>query len=227
MVLGWLLGAAVTYSTLKGASTYAGQRSQRAYPGLDRVEFDRTNTIKGIGEFNEEKILQIAARCGVKPNEYGVLPLFGYEQCVDYVKEYNGNVDDFTKAWMLVVKCQEDVQKGRIHNKYNERYHKLADVYSRGNFSDTETTTFTLNHWYDLPLYEHEARCDEIYDDTFLGGLAVHRPVVRGSNKVYGARSEVWTVKKELYDRPYSDGLADRTWKGAYNTCCKYLGYQP
>lgn len=226
-MIGWLIGTAIAYSTIKGACSYAEQRGQKAYPTLNRKEFDQNNMIKGIGEFTEEKIKQIAARNGVRPNKYGVLPLFGFEHCIHYVEQYGGNINDFKNAWILVVKCQEDIQKGRIHNKYNERYHKLADIYSQGNFSDTETTTFTLNHWYDLPLYEHEARCDEIYDDTFLGGLAVHRPVVRGSNKVYGARSEVWTVKKRLYDRPYSDGLADRTWKGAYNTCCKYLGYQP
>lgn len=227
MVLGWLFGAAVTYSALKGASTYAGQRSQRAYPNLDRVEFDRTNMIKGIGEFNQEKILQIAARCGVKPNEYDVLPLFGYEKCVDYVKEYGGDIQNFIDSWMLVVKCQEDVQKGRIHNKYNERYHKLAKVYENNKFSETETTVFTINHWYNLPLSDHKERCKEIFDETFLGKLAVEYPVVHGRTKSYGSRSEIWTVKKREYDRPYSDNLADRTWKGAYNTCCKYLGYQP
>lgn len=226
-MIGWLLGAAITYSTLKGACNYAGQKGQKAYPGLNRNDFDQSNMIKGFGEFNEEKIKQIAARCGVRPNEYGVLPLFGYENCLDYVKEYHGDLDKFVQAWMLVVKCQEDVQKGRIHSKYNERYHKLENAYQNSKFSDTETTTFTLKHWYDLPIYEHEARCDEIYDDTFLGDYAIGRPVVHASTKVYGARSEVWTVKKEIHDLPHSDNLTDRIWKGAYNTCCKYLGYQP
>ena len=152
MVLGWLLGAAVTYSALKGASTYAGQKSQKAYPNLNRNKFDEDNMIRGIGEFNETKINQIAARCGVRPNKDGILPLLGHKNCLKYVQEYNGNVDDFIESWILLVKCQEDRSKGRIHDKYNERYHKLAKTYSNLNFSDTETFTFQVQHWYDLPL---------------------------------------------------------------------------
>ena len=84
-MIGWLLGAAITYSTLKGASNIAENYGKKADRGLDRKAFDQQNMINGIGQFNEQKINQIAARCGVRPNDYGVLPLFGYEQCIDYV----------------------------------------------------------------------------------------------------------------------------------------------
>lgn len=54
-MIGWLLGAAITYTTIKGACNYAGQKGQKAYPSLNRNDFDQSNMIKGFGEFNEEK----------------------------------------------------------------------------------------------------------------------------------------------------------------------------
>ena len=230
-MIGWLLGAAITYSTLKGISNVAEDYSKKADRGLDRKAFDQQNMINGIGQFNEQKINQIAARCGVRPNDYGVLPLFGYEQCIDYVKEYVNDpteIDDFTQAWMLIVKIQEDRQKGRVHDQYSERYHKLVNHYKNDcRFSDTDTTVFSVNHWYDIPISEHKERCKEIYDETYLGRLAVTYPVIRGSQKVYGSRTETWQVKTLIEDLPHSDWLIDKTWKGFYNTCCKYLGYKP
>ena len=65
MVLMSLVGLAVGVSFWKGVSAVAEEHGKKAYPQLDRRNYDLDNGVKGISFNGETNIRKIAARNGV------------------------------------------------------------------------------------------------------------------------------------------------------------------
>ena len=76
MVLLELLGVALGVDAVNGA---AKKSSMKANPQLNVKQFDADCARYGV---IGRDIMDVAARCGVKPNKYGVLPEDGYKHCL-------------------------------------------------------------------------------------------------------------------------------------------------
>ena len=226
-MLMWLLGCAVTYSVLKGAGSAAEQYGKKACPSLDNRQYDLDNGVKGISVIGESNIMKIAARNGVRPNKHGVLPYFGYESCTEYVRKYSNNSNDVSKfidEWKKVSKEQERRASKEIRHSSQSSYNRTANQWRSAEFSGG-SITHEVVHWFDLTIPEHQAKIDEIYENTILKDLCVSRPVVRDTPGIYGHRKEYWRIKARKGDKQ-DDWATNSLWKSLYSQCCKHCGYE-
>ena len=228
MVLMSLLGLAVSVGFWKGMSSVAEQQGKKAYPQLNNRDYDLDNGVKGISIHGETNIRKIAARNGVRPNKHGVLPYYGYQNCTEYVSKYSNNRDDvsnFIDEWKRVSKEQERRASRNIQTESKSSYDRIANQWKSSDFDRGRTITYEVVHWFNLTIPEHQARVDEIYENTVLKDLCVSRPVVRDTPGIYGHRKEYWRLKARKNDIQDS-WTTNSSWKALYSQCCRRRGYE-
>lgn len=219
MVLGLLVGLGI----VRGVCKAAGDYSQAAYPKLDKKQFDLNNMANGI---NPKDIYQIAARCGVRPKD-GILPLFGYQQCLHYVRKYansHQDIDMFEKEWIKEVKRCETEKARQLIQETENVYNKMVQSFKKDAISN-DVLILAYNHWWNLTEHEHNERVHNIYTNTYMGERSVKKPIIRFDPKIYGKRTEVWQVKAKRGER--QDNKQDmRRWLQLYDLCCNQCGYE-
>ena len=223
-----LIGLAVGVSFWKGVGAVAEERGKKAYPQLDSRNYDLDNGVKGISIYGESNIRKIAARNGVRPNKHGVLPYYGYKNCTEYVRKYSNNrndVSNFIAEWRKVSKEQERRASREIQRSSQSSYNRTANQWKSADFNG-KTITHEVVHWFNLTIPEHQARIDEIYENTILKDLCVSRPVVRKHPSIYGHRTEYWRIKARIGDQQ-DDWPTNSSWKVLYSQCCRKCGFEP
>ena len=227
MVLMSLIGLSVAVGFWKGVGAVAEERGKKAYPQLNSRNFDLDNGVKGISFNGETNIRKIAARNGVRPNKHGILPYYGFQSCITYVRKYANNssdVDKFIQEWKRVSKAQEKRASRNIQRESKSSYDRTVASWRSAEFKGG-SITHEVVHWFDLTIPEHQARIDEIYENTILKDLCVSRPVVRKHPSIYGHRTEYWRIKARVGDRQ-DDWATNSSWKALYSQCCKHCGYE-
>ena len=228
MVLMSLLGLAVSVGFWKSVGSAAEQHGKKAYPQLNSRNYDLDNGVKGISIYGETNIRKIAARNGVRPNKQGVLPYYGYQSCTEYVRKYSNNrndVSNFIEEWKKVSKEQERRASLQIQRSSQPSYNSTANQWESADFNG-KTITHEVVHWFNLTIPEHQARVNEIYENTVLKDLCVSRPVVRDTPGIYGHRKEYWRIKARVGDRQ-DDWATNSSWKALYSQCCRKCGFEP
>lgn len=223
MVLMELIGAAITYAAIKGGCELAEQYGKQVYPSLDDEEFDRHNMLNGI---NPYQIMQIAARNGVRPDKNGILPLYGYNSCIRYVRKYanqESDIQTFKEEWKRIVKIQEETYSDTI-KKSNASFYKRKTAMFENMPDSGQNIILTYNHWWDLTPDEHNQRVHNIYHNTYMNKVATRPPIVRFDPDIYGKRTEVWEVKGKKGDKQDERQTMGR-WRDLYITCCEKCGY--
>ena len=219
MVLGLLVGLGI----VRGACKVAGDYSQAAYPQLNKKQFDLNNMANGI---NPKDIYQIAARCGVRPKD-GILPLFGYQQCLDYVHKYantHRDIDQFKNEWINEVKRVEAQKAKQLIKDNDEAYTKMVQTFRKDKVGN-DVLILAYNHWWNLTEEEHNERVHNIYTNTYMGERSIKKPIIRFDPKIYGKRTEVWQVKAKQGERQENQHDM-RRWLNLYGLCCKKCGYE-
>lgn len=228
MVLLELIGAAVAYSVVKGTSKAIGDYGKNANPNLNNKDFDRKNGVNGLKVYGERNIMNIASRCGIRTKN-GVLPRYGYENCMDYVYKYANNradIDAFPREWKKVSEQQEKRQSRQLASSSTGEYRRLVNVWKNKHLNPSKTIILEFDHWYSLTLDEHRRQALDIYDHTYFGEIAVKPPVVRPHPKIYGKRTEYWEVKATS-DAKQDNWVTNGEYKALYSACCRYRGYNP
>lgn len=228
MVLMSLIGAAVAYSAVKGACNVAEQYGKNANPELDNRQFDLNNNLNGIKIRGEQNILNIAARCGIRMQN-GVLPRYGYKNCIKYVRGYLNDpkeINTFKSEWKKVSNQQQRRQAKKLAKSFDGEYHRLVNVWEGKKWDHDRSIILEFDHWYNLTLNEHKQQAMDLYDNTYFGEIAMQPPVVRKHPTIYGKRTEVWKVKATK-DAKQDNWVTKNTYGGLYDTCCKYRGYNP
>ncbi|WP_295594351.1 hypothetical protein [uncultured Methanobrevibacter sp.] len=208
-------------------SSVAEEHGKKAYPQLNRRNYDLDNGVKGISIYGETNIRKIAARNGVRPNKQDVLPYYGYQSCTEYVSKYANNphdVSNFIEEWKKVSKEQERRASLQIQRSSQSSYNTTANQWKSADFNG-KTITHEVVHWFNLTIPEHQARIDEIYENTVLKDLCVSRPVVRKHPSIYGHRTEYWRIRARKSDQQ-DDWSTNASWNALYRQCCKHCGYE-
>ena len=239
MVLFTLLGIAAGAKLVNSA---AKQHQQKANPNLNRKRFDADSREYGVATssagFTEQKIIDIAARCGVRPNKYGVLPENGWKHCLKYVTRYVNNPNDlanFERDWNIVVgkQLKQKVEKLKDESsKYYERAHRLwfeghpNEKPYKDQMVKSKKCVIEIRHWHGLEHEEHLNRVQRLYDETLLGECCVKPPILRNNIKMKNSFVEIWVFG--CY--PWQDVNSRITRNGKitlYKHCCKHLGFDP
>ena len=227
-MLSWLIGAAVAYSAVKGGSKAIGEYGKNANPKLNNKNYDRRNGIDGIKVTGEKNIMNIAARNGIRTKD-GVLPRYGYKNCLDYVRRYTDSDSDvyaFENEWKKVSEAQEKRQSRQLAMSSTNNYRDMVNRWEKNIWERNRTIILEFDHWYNLTLEEHKKQAMDINYHTYFGDIAVKHPVIRPHPKIYGKRTEYWEVKATK-DAKQDEWLTKSTYKALYNQCCKYRGYKP
>lgn len=222
-----LIGATVAYGAVKGTCNAMERYGKNANPRLNNREFDLNNSCDGIKIKGEKNIMNIAARCGIRTKD-GVLPKYGYKQCLNYVRKYIDHPSDevtFKREWKKVSDCQEKRKSYKIKKAASEPYESNVNAWKKEKWTNM-TIILEFDHWYYLTLDEHRERAMDIYDNTYFGEIAVKPPVVRKHPKIYGKRTEVWKVKA-IKGAKQDSWSTNSGYKALYNVCCKHRGYEP
>lgn len=220
-----LLEAIITYGVIKGICSMGEAYGKKAYPGLDNDKYDKENMRDGIMPHD---ILRIAARNGIRPDKNGVLPLYGYKHCINYVRKYANDpsdVDKFIEEWKRRCEYQEKEHSHQLKKESAQHYKDIVEWFENTRKSG-RTITLMYNHWRDLTEKEHNKRVHELYTQTYLGERAVKPPVVRFDPDIYGKRTEVWVVESNT-DEFQDERQTMARWKRLYVICCEHLGYEP
>ena len=226
MVLLEIIGAIVAYGTVKGTCEMIGQAGKKAYPTLDNREFDIQNRRNGLKISTDTDINKIAARCGIRPDKYGVLPEEGYKACVRYVADYGDDTLKFIDQWKKTVEHQKANRKIHIAGDSSAAYNNAVNNWKNKKYVPGKVIMHEVKHWYDLTLAQHQKRVDEIYHNTILGELSAKKPVVKKQTGFDGKRVEVWFIKGTKRDKQ-DDWLTNSLWKSLYSRCCERCGYKP
>lgn len=220
MVLGLLIGL----GAIKIACDVAEEYGKSASPGLNNEDFDLQNMANGI---NPRDVYNIAARCGVRPRN-GILPYFGYKNCLQYVEKYANDpsdIDKFIAAWKRASKEREKIQSYTIQRNNKDEYNSVVSLFKGYKMGNT-TIILTYNHWTDLLPKEHQERVDDIYRNTYIGQRTIKPPIIRFDPHRYGKRTEVWQVKGNIQDHQH-DRHTKHRWNRLYAACCRQRGYNP
>ena len=226
MVLLEIIGAIVAYGTVKGTCDMIEQMGKKAYPTLDNREFDIKNRRNGLKTSTDTDINKIAARCGIRPDKYGVLPEEGYKACMQYVIDYGDDTLKFIDQWKKTVEHQKANKKIKITANSSTDYDEAVERWKKKEFVPRKTIMFEVKHWYNLSLSQHQERVNKIYNNTIIGELCVKKPIVKEQTGFTGKRVEIWFVKGTK-DCEQDSWLTNGIWKALYNTCCKHCGYEP
>ena len=206
----------------------AEQYSKKANPSLDKSKFDADNARYGIATselgFTNQKIMDIAARCGVRPNKYNVLPEDGWKHCIDYVTQYINSPNDLTnfeRDWKNCVNHQLAKKSNLMVEKYWEHYERQYNGYLKNKEFWTSGPAITLEfrHWHGLPKDQYLERLDNLQTKTFWGELALQKPILRKNPRIKNSFIEVWVMQGCECDRQDS-WLTKNTMRTTYKICC-------
>ena len=235
MVLLELLGVALGAAAVNGA---AKRHQQKANPSLDRKKFDADNARYGVASheagYTEQRIMDIAARCGVRPNKYGVLPENGYKHCLKYVAKYVNHpddVDNFERDWRRTISKQLTRKAAQLKSESEKHYEYLyRQWYLNGMKEKCEkggnTIVLTFKHWHGMPKDQHLGRMENLIENTLWGDRIVEQPILRHNPRFEDSHIETWVVKAIPSARQDSR-ITHNGLTLAYKTCCKHLGYDP
>ena len=229
MVLG-LIGVGLSALAINSA---VKQRGKKAYPRLDNKQFDADNASNGIahGGFSEEKIMKIAARCGVRPNKHGILPQNGKNNCLRYVSRYadhDNDVINFKKAWDRTIKKQLKNRSSDLREKYSNNYEykkNIVDCRGHGYFGGPNIV-LEIFHWDGISKEEQLRRMKDLQNNSIWGDVCVKKPKLRrNSNNHYpSGYVEVWTLSGGK-DDVQGKRSTMKKYKNLYRDCCAHLGY--
>ena len=222
MVLG-TFGMLLTAGAISGL---ADKSKKKANPKLNNTEFDAHCARLGISRV---KIMDIAARCGVTPSKYGVLPEDGWKHCLNYVSNYVNDPDDieqFKRNWAHVVERQLKSKSQQIIDKYWDSYQNSYQLFlkNKNNWLNGPIITLELRHWHGLPKDQHIARLKDIQLKTFWNELALKDPILRNNPRFKDAHIEFWILRGGRYDEQDSR-LTNNKMKTLYKKCCGVCGY--
>lgn len=233
MVLLELLGVALGAAAVNSA---AKKHQQKANPKLNRTKFDAQTAEHGVATssagFTEQKIMDIAARCGVRPNKYGVLPEYGYEHCINYVKENSNNkkdIENFERDWRLTVGEQLKRKAEKLKDEssaYYERAYRLWYDGENKKASSGNKIIIKIKHWKGMPKETHLKRMNNLYENTLLKEKCIKPPILRDNPTSKDSHIEVWVFKGFPWEKQGS-WLTQNSKKTFYKQCCKHLGYDP
>lgn len=223
MVLLELIGVALGASLINGMSK---KSSMKANPQLDVKQFDADCArYSVIGQ----DIMDVAARCGVKPNKYGVLPEDGYKHCMEYVTQYVNHPDDielFKRDWLLTVEQQLKAKSDLMINKYWGDYQHQYNGYlnNKEHWTSGPDIVLEFKHWHGLSKDQHLKRLKDIQTKTFWGELCLKDPILRKNPRINDSYIEVWVMRGRKYDKQ-GDWLTHNSWEMTYEVCCGVCGY--
>lgn len=232
-----MLGAAFLVGAAASVIERDGQRDRGAFPDMNKKEvqqaFDDENAEYGImHNMNEEKIRKIAARCRVRPDKDGILPLHGYEKCEPYVNKYlnsSKDLSNFRHAWRDCVRRKKNARKAYLNKRSygDKRYKNYEKILKEHNYyEDGDDITLEINI-YNLSKDEHLKRMRELQNRTILGDIVRKPPILRDNPRIYGEYTQFWFLRgstDEFYRRP---DLARDEARDIYRVCCQKLGYDP
>lgn len=222
MILGALAFLGAVYIAGKTCEAANG----KAYPILDKEEFDKENSRYGIlHNLDREKMYKIAARSGVRPTRTIIGPEFGYSDkngCKDYVNKYAMSSNDwkiFSEAWNKMVDDSLEKEKQKIIEK-NEPHYQQCRKYNYNNPGEIEYV-YEIRHWNTLPYKEHLYRMNKIAHETFMKDVIVQEPILRN---YCGSRLETWVMLVRKTDFGDADKYDAKLF---YNVCCEKFGWRP
>lgn len=204
-------------------------KGKNAYPGLDNNEFDRHNAVYGINIYDINKI---AARNGVRCDQYGVLPENGWYQCIEYVKQYANTVEDvnsFPKIWEDTIEIQLQEKQIKIQNKAKNKYKNVSYEATIKQYEDIKNNPIIIvqfKHWYGLTYAEHMKRLTKITKETKWGHIAATKPILRpipGKN----GHLEIWQAYGLRKNDEQNNAVTMNILQTAYEISCEYCGYDP
>ena len=223
MALLELIGAVLGASAIE---TAAKQSSKKANPRLNEKQFDADCARYGIVG---RDIMDVAARCGVKPNKYGVLPEEGYKQCLDYAAQYVNHPDDielFKRDWLLTVEQQLKAKSDLMIRKYWDDYQHQYNGYlnNKEHWTSGPEIVLEFKHWHGLPKDQYLQRLEDIQTKTFWGELTIEPPILRNNPRFEDSFIEVWVMQGSKNDKQGS-WLTNKFWESTYKCCCGVCGY--
>lgn len=232
MVLLELIGVALGAALI---NSVAEQHGKKANPNLNETRFDADNARYGVATssagFTYQKIMDIAARCGVRPNRHGVLPEEGWKRCLKYVETYMNDPNDllnFERDWKMAVASQLKEKSAKMIEKHWEGYqHQYKGYLEHKEFwTSGPKIVLEFKHWHGLPKEEHLKRLENIKTKTFWGELALQDPILRKNPRVDNSFIEVWVMQGDKHDKQ-GDWLTNNHFKCLYSDCCGVCGYDP
>ena len=209
-----------------GLNTTAKESSKKASPGLNTKQFDADCARHGIVG---QDIMDVAARCGVRPNKFGVLPENGWKRCIKYASNYvnaPGDIDAFKRDWLLAVEQQLAAKSNRMvrdhWDSYQHQYHgylKNKEFWTCG-----PEIVLEFKHWHGLPKDQYLKRLEDLQVKTFWGELVVEKPILRYNPRFEDSFIETWVVQGGKYDRQ-DRRLTHNQLRSLYVDCCGVCGY--
>lgn len=223
MVLLELLGVAAGAALINSS---AKKHQQKANPNLDRNKFDADCARHSV---IGQDIMDVAARCGVKPNKYGVLPEDGYKHCLKYVAQYVNHPDDielFKRDWLLAVKQQLGAKSNLMIRKYWNDYQHQYNGYlnNKEHWTSGPEIVLEYKHWHGLPKDQYLQRLKDIQTKTFWGELTIEPPILRNNPRFEDSFIEVWVMQGRKNNKQ-GDWLTNKFWQSTYKCCCGVCGY--
>lgn len=218
-----LLGIACGIGAVNSATK---KSSIKANPQLDVKQFDANCARYGIVGQN---IVDVAARCGVKPNKYGVLPENGYKHCLKYVTQYVNHPNDielFKRDWLLTVEQQLGAKSNLMIRKYWNDYQHQYNGYlnNKKYWTSGPEIVLEFKHWHGLPKDQYLQRLKDIQNKTFWGELTIEPPILRNNPRFKNSFIEVWVMQGDKNDKQGSL-LTNKSWQSTYKCCCGVCGY--
>lgn len=222
-LLGSLISLGIGATVVQGIASHDDVR--RGWMTHEEAEdFDQLNARDGI---HTERIVDIARRCHIKTNKYGVIPSDGYRRCLKYVRKYANSEDDvdrFIANWKRVFQKQLNDMPNKVkESKDAQWYETYANTLKGYDLTDSKLHTYEVTHWKNLSKEEHLKRMQRISKETALKHVLHQPPILRWSDMIRNAYTEFWTVYV-----PNRAGNVLRNQKQFHNTyskCAAYLGY--
>ena len=230
MVLLSLLGVALGAAAINSA---AKQHGKKTNPKLNTTKFDADSARYGVATssagFTRQKIIDIAARCGVQSNKYGVLPEDGWKHCIKYVSNYINDPQDianFERDWKITVASQLEDRSEQTIKKYWDDYQRQYKKYLKNKeyWTTGPIVTLQFKHWHGLPKDQYLKRLENIQTKTFWGELVHTPPILRNNPNFKNSFIEVWVMKGSKGDTQGSY-LTNNRMKLLYKRCCGVCGY--
>ena len=208
-------------------SAAADKSSKKANPQLNNKEFDAKCAASGI---HTAKIMDIAARCGVTPSKYGVLPEDGWKHCLEYVATYAtkpDDIDNFKRDWRYVVERQLKGKSQQIIDKYQKSYQGQYDAFKKHKdvWLGGPLVVLEIKHWHGLPKDEHIQRMKDIQENTFWGELCIKDPILRHNPRFEDAHTETWVMRGTKHETDNDWAIKQK--RLLYKNCCGVCGYDP
>ena len=216
-----------------GINQAAKKHGQKANPNLNITKFDADCAEYGVATssagYTRQKILDIAARCGVRPNKYGVLPEDGWKHCLDYIGQYVNHPDDisnFERDWRIVVADQLKDKSSQLIQKHWKYYQHQYNGYLNNKelWACGPKIVLEFRHWHGLPKEEYLKRLEDIQTKTFWGELCLKPPVLRHNPRFKDSFIETWVVHGSKFDKQGSR-ITNNSWASLYEDCCGVCGY--